>query len=159
MINSVKSILLGFLVFVLIFFTVNMTREKFIFKKTTSEPVLDELIKNLSLIFNRDNYFTGKLSSLNERDIMKELNFYPGNKSYTLNKKDTYICLKDKKTKKYYDMQILLYVALHEIAHSINTENVGHTKEWSDIFEELLEYASDVGVYDPSVDVPLNYCK
>jgi len=158
MINTVKSILLGFLVFALIFFSVNITKEKFINKPKT-DPKLEELTSKLEEIFNRDFYFTGNLSSLNDRDIMKELNFYPGNKSYTLNKKDTYICLKDKKTKDYYDMQILLYVALHEIAHSINTENVGHTKEWNDIFEELLEFAAETGVYDPSVNVPMNYCK
>jgi len=158
MINSIKSILLGFLVFSLIFLSVNITKEKFV-NKPRSDPKIDELTQKLEQIFNQDHYFTGNLSSLNERDIMKELNFYPGNKSYTLNKKDTYICLKDKKTKDYYDMQILLYVALHEIAHSINTQNVGHTKEWNDIFEELLEYAAETGVYDPSVNVPLNYCK
>ena len=159
MINSLKSILLGFIVFGLIFLSVNLFSKETFVNKGKRDQKLDELISKLEILFNQDNYFSGNLKSLNKRDILKELNFYPGKNSYTLNKKDTYICMKDKKTGEYYNDQILLYVILHEISHSINTENVGHTKEWNDIFEELLEYASEMGVYDPTTDVPLSYCK
>lgn len=155
-----KSILLGALVFALIFMIVTYTKEPFLFKKkTTSDPKLNELKEKLKILFDKDNYFTGKLSMLNKRDLLNEINIYPGNKSYTLNKKDTYMCMKDKKTGNYYSDNTLMYVLLHELAHSLNTENVGHTQEWNDIFEELLEYATSMGLYDPSQEVPLDYCK
>ena len=156
MIKTLYSILLAFFVFFLIFNVVKQTKENFTRK---SDPKILQLKQKLRTMFNKDNYFSGKLTALNNRDILNELNFYVGDESYTLNKKDTYICLRNKKTGEYYDDNILMYVTLHEIAHSINTENVGHTKEWSDIFEEVLEYAIKVGIYDPSVPIPLDYCK
>lgn len=156
MIKTLSPILMAFIVFFLIYNTVKITKEKFTNK---TDPKIYQLKEKLKILFNKENYFTGNLTPLNNRDILNEVNIYAGDESYTLNKKTTYMCLRNKKTGEYYQDDILMYVLLHELAHVINTENVGHTKEFNDIFEELLEYAIKVGIYDPSVPIPVDYCK
>jgi len=157
MINSILSIFLGIVFFFIIFYSVVYTKEKF--SITPTDYKLEDLKKKIEIILNKDNYFTGSLSPLNNRDFLNEINIYPGKKSYTINKKDTYICMKDKKSGEYYDDNILMYVLIHELAHSINTKNIGHTKEFHEINNELLKLATEEGIYDPSVNIPLNYCK
>lgn len=73
-------------------------------------------------------------------------------KSFTINKKETFICLKDKKGE-YYPRNHLMYVAIHELAHAI-CPSIGHTQEWSRIFEDLLIKAEKLGIYDPKIPQP-----
>lgn len=88
----------------------------------------------------------------------KKLRYYVGDESYTLNKEKVFICTKDKKTNKVYDDNILKYVILHEYAHSICPE-IGHTSLYHKIFDGVLDKAVKEGLYDPSVQIPLDYCK
>ena len=73
-------------------------------------------------------------------------------KSFTVNKQDTYICLKNKQGE-YYPRNHLTYVAIHELAHAI-CPSIGHTQEWSSIFEDLLIKAEKLGIYDPNIPKP-----
>lgn len=84
------------------------------------------------------------------------LEFFAGNKSYTINKQKVYLCLKDEKGD-YYDDNMLIYVALHELGHVLCDE-VGHTEKWKKIFEDLLADAEKKGVYDSNVPPILDYC-
>lgn len=78
--------------------------------------------------------------------------------SYTDNKSIIYICLSHKNNlNKVYDINILMNVALHELAHVISIK-YGHGQEWKDNFDKLLDQATDAGIYDPTVKVPDNYC-
>jgi hypothetical protein len=88
--------------------------------------------------------------------IIETLQFYKGNKSYTINKEKVYICLKDKK-EEYYDKNMLIYVCLHEVAHAICDE-IGHTLKFHNIFQELLERAHELGIYNASIPVIQDYC-
>ena len=57
------------------------------------------------------------------------------------------------------DQNTLMFVAIHEIAH-IMTFSVGHTDEFWQNFEFLLENAVELGIYEP-IDYkknPRNYC-
>ena len=119
------------------------------------DPMLHNLRAKLEPYFAKD-HFTGKLDSLNGRNIMKEIKVYRGDKSYTINKEKVYLCLKDENGK-YYDSNLLTYVILHEITHVICPE-IGHTDLFSEIFEELLIHASKSGIYDPTVPVDESYC-
>ena len=89
--------------------------------------------------------------------IADSLNFYVGNKSYTINKQNVYMCLKDKDGK-YYDKNMLLYVALHEMAHA-KCEEIGHTMTFHKIFQALLKKASEKGIYDPNKPIINDYCE
>ena len=84
------------------------------------------------------------------------LEFFAGNKSYTINKQKVYLCLKDEKGE-YYEDNMLMYVALHELAHVLCDE-IGHTDKWKKIFEDLLADAEKKGVYDSNVPPILDYC-
>ena len=89
-------------------------------------------------------------------DIDK-LEIYKGNKSYIIDKKKIYLCLKDE-NKQYYNTNYLVYVLLHELAHYLNKDEVGHTENFHKIFEELLSKAGSIGIYDKDIPMVENYC-
>jgi hypothetical protein len=58
-----------------------------------------------------------------------------------------------------YDINTLMYVAIHELAHIAST-SIGHTDEFKKNFADLLRRAIDIGLYeyvDYSVK-PIDYC-
>jgi hypothetical protein len=67
------------------------------------------------------------------------------------------LCLKDKNGE-YYDKNMLIYVLLHEISHSLCDE-VGHTKKFNEIFNALLKEAVKKGIYDENKPIIQNYCQ
>lgn len=88
---------------------------------------------------------------------IKNVRFRKGDKSYTLNKEIVYLCTEGSDGTKY-DDNMLTYVALHEIAHTLCDE-VGHTDKFYEIFERLLAIATQQGIYNPSIPLVTNYCK
>jgi len=88
---------------------------------------------------------------------MATLKLYKGDKSYTINKSKTFLCLSDR-TGEYYDLNMLCYVLLHELAHVIN-HDIGHTESFYKVFDGLLEKATALGVYSPSIPVVKDYCE
>lgn len=85
-----------------------------------------------------------------------KLDFYEGEKSYTINKQKVYLCLRDENGN-YYNNEVLKYVFIHELSHSL-CKSIGHTEEFHEIFEDLLKKATDMGLYNPSIPIPENYC-
>jgi predicted metal-dependent hydrolase len=83
------------------------------------------------------------------------LQVYEGNKSYTINKEKIYLCIRDKYNN-YYNKNVLMYVLLHEIAHTLCTD-VGHTPQFKEIFEILLQRAKEANIYS-HVEIPKDYC-
>jgi hypothetical protein len=89
--------------------------------------------------------------------IVEKLKLYKGDKSYTINKERVFLCLYDEHGE-YYPLNHQVYVLLHELAHVINTKDVGHTEEFHRIFDELLDRATKLGIYNPDIPVVMNYC-
>ena len=54
-------------------------------------------------------------------------------------------------------MNTLMYVALHELAHVVNSTH-GHDDEFKKNFAKLLERATQLGIYDPTKPLPEYYC-
>lgn len=84
-----------------------------------------------------------------------------GKKSYTEGKKIITMCLKDHETGRYYDMNTLMYVAIHELAHVISKsygEENEHNEEFRRNFTELLARGTAAGIYDPTKPIPSKYC-
>ncbi len=110
----------------------------------------------------RENYsqYNPMIQTLKEQILvcfpeLVHLQVYEGNKSYTINKEKIYLCIRDKYGK-YYDKNILMYVLIHEIAHTLCTD-VGHTSQFKEIFDILLQRATDANIYS-HVDIPKDYC-
>ena len=91
-----------------------------------------------------------------ERIRLTRLKLQPDIKSYTINKHDMHLCL-EQSDGNYYDENILIYVTLHELAHIFCNE-IGHTDAYFNIFERLLRIADKVGIYDPTMALPKEYC-
>lgn len=89
--------------------------------------------------------------------IIPKIELYEDSKSYTINKEKIYLCLKDKNGK-YYNTNMLIYVFLHEVAH-ILCDEIGHTRKFSDIFDNLLQEATKLGIYDPNIPIVDDYCE
>ena len=80
--------------------------------------------------------------------------------SYSVNKgQEIVFCLRSKETNKIHDMNLLMYVALHELAH-VMSKTTGHGEEFRRNFSFLIDNAVKLGLYkdtDFSIN-PLEYC-
>lgn len=104
------------------------------------DPVLSELKEQLAELHPK----------------FKNVELYVGDKSYTINKKRVYICLKDEKGR-YYSRNMLCYVILHEYAHMLCDE-IGHTEKFGQVFQKLLKQAAERGLYNPNIPPVSDYC-
>lgn len=81
--------------------------------------------------------------------------------SYSVNKGEKIVfCLRARDgTKKLESLNMMMFVAIHELAH-IGTDDVGHTPTFWDNFKWLLEYAIDIGIYvkQDFAKKPQEYC-
>lgn len=82
---------------------------------------------------------------------------YSGDSSFTDNKTSVTMCLRDPKTKKPYDDNTLMYVALHELAHIIS-RSYGHNEEFNRNFQQLRQTAHGLGIFDMTKPIPKDYC-
>ncbi len=91
----------------------------------------------------------------------KKLNIYVGKESLTINKESIYICLKNPKDGIIYPLNLLLYIALHEIAHTMSKSYSlnEHNEEFQANFNSLLELAHKKGYSLQGLKIPQNYCK
>lgn len=122
-----------------------------------NDPKLQELKEIFEKFFNKERYWDGELTMLNSRNLMKEINLYRGNKSYTINKEKVYMCLKNTNGE-YYDTNTLIYVLAHELSHVLCDE-IGHTEKFHRIFENLLKEMTIEGIYDPTQIIKTDYCE
>lgn len=110
----------------------------------------------------QDDYVLSLIKEIRSIDpdvdnIVDHLRFFEGDKSYTIDKKYVFICKKDKKTHEQYHRNQLVLVLIHEISHALCDE-IGHTEKFESIFENLLEKASNKGVYNPNIPSVEDYC-
>ena len=120
------------------------------------DPKIEEIMNTIAPLFSKNIKHTGYLEPINKRDILNEISIYKGNKSYTINKEKVFLCLK-KKTGEYYDMNILVFVTLHELSHVLST-TIGHDQNFNNIFDALLQKAAEMKIYNPDEPIDRNYC-
>lgn len=80
-----------------------------------------------------------------------------GNSAFTENKAVITLCIKNPETDGYYDMNTVMYVALHELGHIVSKTH-GHNDEFKKNFATLLRQAARKGIYDPRKPIPTTYC-
>lgn len=151
---------IGCALFVLLvaFLLSRRTRENFrSINDEKGKQMLNILTSNLNRLTDSSAHsFTGYLEPLSRRQIMQEISFEEGHKSFTENKQKITLCLRNQ-FGNFYDQNSLLFVALHELAHVINDE-LHHTEKFRNIFDALLEHAAKNGFYDPTKAFVRNYC-
>ena len=127
--------------------------------------IRSDLIKfSETLYVSRDKYPKNKayIERLHER--IKNTNIKENNRSYstsyTINKGDQMVfCIRSKKTNQIHDINVIMYVALHEISHIASPE-YGHTELFKNIFAFFIDEASQMGIYK-KIDyskMPVEYC-
>ena len=121
----------------------------------------NNLIKNKK---NHDEYkqyielleenFTNERTSIYENAPDSELTSYSVNKGEELA-----FCLRSKKTGNFHDINLLLYVAIHEMAHMACPE-IGHGDLFKKVFRFLTSEAINIGLYKKVdyQDNPVEYC-
>jgi len=81
--------------------------------------------------------------------------------SYSINKGEKIVlCIRSKdEQKKLVDLNTMMFVVLHEIAH-IGTKSIGHTPEFWDNFKWILKEAVNTGIYKSQDfnNKPVEYC-
>jgi len=105
--------------------------------------------KNINLIKN-------KIDKVIIKETPKNSNYT----SYSVNKgEELYLCIRSKNTNKIHDINDLLYVAIHEIAH-IGCPEIGHTDLFFKINLYLLKKAVEFNLYkyDNYNNKPREYC-
>ena len=86
--------------------------------------------------------------------------------TYTINKQDMHICLRTRnQDEKLYDINLLMYVVLHELAHMCNYDDddnpiQGHGNEFREIFKILVleSIKANVYRYEDYYKNPKEYC-
>ena len=115
--------------------------------------ITDHLIKSYP---NDDRSY--RLKSNFKPDNIKEGIDNPNYTSYSVNKGEQIVlCLRSHN--KLMDLNTMIFVVLHELAH-ICTLSIGHTTEFWDNFKWILEEAINIGIYKKQ-DFKLNnvdYC-
>lgn len=91
-------------------------------------------------------------------DKLKEGIDNPEYTSYSINKGEQIIlCLRNKD--KLMDINTMMFVVLHELAH-LATESIGHTPEFWENFKWILEESINIGIYvkQEFKKEPVEYC-
>jgi len=106
----------------------------------------DYLYKNIDKYPKYRKYIINLQKNLNNNTIIKET-FDDTKTSYSLNKGEVLsFCLKSKNTKKIHDINTLMYVAIHEIAHIASPE-FGHDELFNKIFRFFIVESINIGIY------------
>lgn len=111
-------------------------------------PDYTEYIKLLDKNFNESR------TVIYETDPKSDLTSYSVNKGEELS-----FCLKSKKDNNFHDINLLMYVAIHEMGHMACPE-IGHGDLFKHVFKFITEQAIAIGVYN-KVDYsqsPVEYC-
>jgi hypothetical protein len=95
-----------------------------------------------------DNYkYIKMIQKKLPNSIIKESSAKSEFTSYSVNKGEELVfCLRSKKNNKLHDINDLIYVAVHEIAH-IGCPEIGHTPLFKKINKFLLEKAAEINLY------------
>jgi predicted metal-dependent hydrolase len=108
----------------------------------------DYMVKNINnfpeykpYIIQLNNNFSQTRTNIYETDPNTDQTSYSVNKGEELS-----FCLKSKETGKLHDINLLMYVAIHEMAH-IACPEIGHGNLFKKIFKKLAEEAVKIGVY------------
>lgn len=117
---------------------------------------IELLIQHLGQKYSGDNskIFIKELKKRYKPSILSEAAVDKKYTTYTVDKNDMHICLRTRDSyEKIYDINLLMYVVLHELAHLCNFNKngepiIGHGNEFIEIFKFLVREAMLIGIYN-----------
>ena len=119
-----------------------------------------KLLKHLELTQSTDERTVRVIKNLNV-DAISEGSENSSYTSYSVNKGEKVVfCLRSRdKNNKLMDINTMMFVALHELAH-ISSKTVGHDTAFWTNFKWLLENAIQIGIYEKQdfKKKPVEYC-
>lgn len=140
--------------------------------KKEAAILLSKIIERLKflknyLVRNIDNYkeYEEYILLINKNFNDMRTSIYEGDgknnlTSYSVNKgEELVLCLHSKKTKKLHDINLMMYIGLHELAH-MGCPEIGHTELFTKIFKFLTLRAIDLNLYrkEDFASNPREYC-
>jgi predicted metal-dependent hydrolase len=113
-----------------------------------------ELIEYKSYIKQLDSNFNENRTSIYETDPNSNLTSYSVNKGEELS-----VCLKSKNDGKLHEINLLMYVIIHEMAHFACPE-IGHGDLFQKIFKKFIEVSIKLKIYsyEDYNEKPIEYC-
>lgn len=140
---------------------------------TESANVLAEINEKVELLiqhvyqkYGRSHHYIQELKRRYKPSMLSEAAVDNKYTTYTIDKNEMHICLRTRDSyEKTYDIDLLMYVVLHELAHLCNFDKygkpiIGHGKEFIEIFQLLVREAMLIGVYTYTnyKEKPKEYC-
>ncbi len=140
--------------------------------KEASAKLLNKLINRMYtlkkyVVENKDNYpkYIEYIDQFNENFNKQRTKIYETSlnseyTSYSINKGEELVfCIRSKSTGQLHNINLLMYVAVHELAHTACPET-GHTPLFNKIFKFLLERAIEhkLYYYEDYANNPVEYC-
>lgn len=119
---------------------------------------LAALVEHMSSMYG-DNPDVVRLRANFNPDAVSEGGMENGYTSYSINKGERIVMCIRQRNGSFVDANVLVYVAVHELAH-LMTMDVGHTPAFWSNFRFLLREAIEIGIYS-KVDFnskPSDYC-
>ena len=127
--------------------------------KNNIKKLVLHLKKNISQYDSEKEYINNLVKRTKQINIMETPNDEK-NTSYTINKGEKIvICLRSKFLSEIHDINTIMYVVIHELAH-VGCPEYGHTPLFKKIFIFLLKESHKINIYTP-VDYrkkPQDYC-
>jgi len=121
----------------------------------------DTMVDNKTLYPTYEGYIVLMSNNFNKkRTLIYENSTDSPYTSYSVNKGEEIVfCLRCKKTKELHSLNLLMYVAIHELAHTACPE-IGHPPLFNKIFKFLLEHAVSLEIYyyENYNRNPVDYC-
>lgn len=148
----------------------NVDGQQYLVRKLPDQQIAADLIaditKDLTLLvkhmiakYPENNMSRLLYKNFNPRNI-SEGSPQSGYTSYSVNKGESIIlCVRQKSDNKIVKKNVILYVAIHELAH-LATESIGHDDIFWNNFKFMLQEAIDIGIYSHTDYAlkPESYC-
>jgi predicted metal-dependent hydrolase len=128
--------------------------------------IVDNMFKLRNHLINDTNseyaeYWEQLRDNFNEnRTLIYETDPSSNLTSYSVNKgEEVSFCLKSKRNEKLHHLNLMMYVAIHEMAHFACPE-IGHGPLFKKIFRKMTEEAIKIGIYykEDYSQNPIEYC-
>ena len=167
-----------FFIFIYLFFSINKDIIKIksdidnnyyyvlnFYNKKKASNTLAILKKNAYLLqehleknIDKYEYFKNNILLLkkNLHKLLIQENFNKYNTSYVQRKQNLYLCIRSKKDKKIHNINLLMNILLHELAH-ISNPTYGHDEEFTKIFYFYIYIAKKINLYK-DIEQNTEYC-